>query len=148
MKPTEPDPNEAAQQAAMDAVGGGPEGAAAVAAGRAAAAGMMSHSGGLASLGGLQKQIEALRNSVLLPLQVKCPYTWARQSCCFSLHPQSANCKFFASFAQASLESERTSPALLEAAACCVTLQICFHLVMHVPGDLQHACLDLTRIRT
>lgn len=64
------DPEEAAKLAAAEEVGGGPDGAAAVAAARAAAAGLASQSGGLARLGGLQAQIEALRNYVLLPLQV------------------------------------------------------------------------------
>ncbi|KAK9835096.1 hypothetical protein WJX84_006660 [Apatococcus fuscideae] len=76
VEPAVPDVVEAAQQAAMDAVGGGPEGAAAVAAGRAAAAGEASRSRGLLALGGLQDQIQALRNAVLLPLQT--PHLFAR----------------------------------------------------------------------
>lgn len=72
-----------AAEAAAEAVGGGPEGPAALAALRAAQMGMLALKGeGLESLGGLSSQVEALRKLVLLPVRVKCfssPWNTPRQ---------------------------------------------------------------------
>lgn len=60
----------AAATAAHSALGGGPEGVAAVAAARAASLGARAASDGYSRLGGVSEHIKALREHVALPLKV------------------------------------------------------------------------------